>query len=73
MFCLNDLKLSKDGADAIMFSTIFYMIKDGFKRDSFTYIHFDPNNILSIKPMVLKGGLSMILEGLLPMALNGVF
>lgn len=48
------------------------MIKDGFERDAFIYIHFDPNNVLSINPKLLKGGLSMISEGLLPLVSKGV-
>lgn len=62
----------RDGADAIKFSQYFYIIKDGFKRDAFAYIYFDPTNVLSVNPMLSKEVLSMVSEGLLPLVAKGV-
>lgn len=56
----------RDGADAIMVPQCFINDKDGFEIDVFDYIHFDPNNVLSIYPMLSKGVHSMFSEGLLP-------
>mgnify|MGYP001507174435 CR=1 FL=1 len=55
-----------------VFLKLFYLKIIGFKRGTFAYIHFDPNNVLSINPMLSKGVLSMISEGLLLMMLKGV-